>query len=178
MLKTGERLVAFVVAESSSSLAADLRRQLGERLPAFLLPAVFMPLPALPLTPNGKVDRKALERQAAAGLRSGAAAEPVAPRNPLEEVLAEIWAELLEVESVGVHDDFFALGGHSLLGVRLTARVRDLCGVQLPLRAVFQAPTVAGLAQILEDEMATQAGEELLDRMFSDAAEPREVLHG
>ncbi|HSF40240.1 MAG TPA: amino acid adenylation domain-containing protein, partial [Thermoanaerobaculia bacterium] len=141
----GEKsLVAWVVPREAVVLVpGDLRAFLAERLPAALVPGAFVVLDTFPLTPNGKVDRRALpapepEERTAAGL--------AAPRTPAEELLAGVWAGLLGVERVGVDQDFFALGGHSLLATRLVSRIRDLFGVELPLRAVFEAPTVAALA--------------------------------
>jgi acyl carrier protein len=90
-----------------------------------------------------------------------------APRNPIEELLAPLWEEVLGVERVGVHDDFFALGGHSLLGVQLISRVRDLFGVKLPVRALFHATTIGDLAERIAEEMAAGAGDELLDQLFA-----------
>jgi thioesterase domain-containing protein/acyl carrier protein len=126
--------------------AADaLRQALRERLPAHMVPAAFVLLPALPLTPNGKVNRKALP----APDGQDRAEKYLAPRTPVEEVLASIWAELLGLERVGVTDSFFDLGGHSLLGVRLMARIDRVFGVRLPIAALFAAPTVAQLASLL-----------------------------
>jgi amino acid adenylation domain-containing protein len=141
----GEKaLVAWVVPREAAALGSgDLRAFLAERLPAALVPGAFVVLDAFPLTPNGKVDRRALpapepEERTAAGL--------AAPRTPAEELLAGVWAGLLGVERVGVDQDFFAMGGHSLLATRLVSRIRDFFGVELPLRAIFEAPTVAALA--------------------------------
>src|SRR5205807_6017894 len=106
----------------------------------------------LPPTPNGKVDRKALP--APAGRPE--TAEYVAPRTPLEETLAGIWCEVLKLERVGVHDDFFELGGHSLLAMRLIARIRESFEVDMPLRSLFEAPTIAGII----DALATPVGSE------------------
>src|SRR6185369_6836566 len=147
------RLVAYLTGAAAPA-AAELRERLARRLPDHMVPAAFVHLAALPLTPNGKIDRAALpapERSDAAAARGGAA-----PRTPVEEILAAVWAELLGVDGVTVDDDFFALGGHSLLAVQLISRVRAVCGVELPLRALFEAPTVAGLAA--EVESALRAG--------------------
>ncbi len=138
------RLVAYVVPAGTAVPAAELRRFLQARLPEFMVPSVFVTLAALPLTPNGKVDRQALPAPDEAG--AGPARCFAAPRTPEEELLAGIWGELLGVERVGIDDDFFDLGGHSLLATRVVSRVRQALGVELPLRALFEAPTVAALA--------------------------------
>ena len=147
-LAGGAGLVAYVVADGLAEEAArPLRGWLEERLPGYMVPAAFVALEALPLTPNGKVDRRALP----APERSGLLAESyVALSNPVEELLAGLWVEVLGVERVGSRDDFFALGGHSLIATRLVSRVREIFGVELPLRAFFAAPTVAGLAAEIE----------------------------
>jgi hypothetical protein len=113
-----------------------------------MVPTAFVQLDALPLTPNGKVDRRALPAPdgSVAGRR-----EYVAPRSLTEELLAGIWAEVLKVERVGAHDDFFDLGGHSLLAAQVVSRVREASELDLPLRALFQNPTLEGLAAALED---------------------------
>ncbi|HKI06703.1 MAG TPA: amino acid adenylation domain-containing protein, partial [Thermoanaerobaculia bacterium] len=135
-----ERLVAYVVGRLSDDLRAWVRRS----LPEYMVPTAWVALERLPLTPNGKVDRKALP---APTVEAGSAAEP---RNPVEELLAGMWCELLGLERVGIHDDFFDLGGHSLKATQLAARVRLAFGVDLPLRRLFESPTVAGLAQTIE----------------------------
>ncbi|HEV2150668.1 MAG TPA: amino acid adenylation domain-containing protein, partial [Longimicrobiaceae bacterium] len=134
-----KRLAAYVVGGDVA--AAALRAHLGARLPEYMVPSDFVVLESLPLTPNGKVDRRALPAPEAA---SGDAF--VAPRTPTEEIVSGIWAEVLGAARVGAADDFFALGGHSLLVARVVSRVRRSLGVELPLRAVFDASTVAGLA--------------------------------
>jgi acyl carrier protein len=104
-------------------------------------------LEALPLTPNRKVDRRALPAPEDGAVVRG---EYVAPRTPVEEVLASIWAEVLKLDRVGVHDNFFELGGHSLLAMRVIGRIRDALQIELPLRALFEAPEVAELATRIE----------------------------
>ncbi|HYG62068.1 MAG TPA: amino acid adenylation domain-containing protein, partial [Thermoanaerobaculia bacterium] len=139
------RLVAYLVpAEGDVADAEELRAALRESLPEYMIPAHFIPLPALPLTPNGKVDRKALP--APGGERPDLRAEHLAPRTPVEEVLAAVWTEVLGRPGIGVHDNFFKLGGHSLLATQVVSRIRQAFGVELPIRDLFEAPTVAGLA--------------------------------
>ena len=117
-----------------------LRAQLQSLLPDYMVPAAFVPLDAWPLTGNGKLDRKALPAPDGATMLAG---RPyVAPRTPIEEVLAAMWAELLGVEQVGVHDNFFDLGGHSLMAMRLIAAIRETFGISLPLKMFFETPTV------------------------------------
>ncbi|HEU0051568.1 MAG TPA: amino acid adenylation domain-containing protein, partial [Longimicrobium sp.] len=143
--EAGERrLVAYVVGEArAEALRAHLRRS----LPEYMLPSAFVFLDALPLMPNGKLDRGALP----APEYAVDADRYVAPRTPVEEVLAGIWAEVLKVDRVGVEESFFDLGGHSLLGTRMVSRVRDVFAIELPLRALFERPTVAELAVRVEE---------------------------
>lgn len=141
----GPWLVAWVVPASTALPAsADLRAWLRERLPPHLVPSAVLTLDALPLSLSGKVDRQALPSP---NLADSHAATP--PRSPLEEVLASIFAELLARPAVGIDDDFFELGGTSLLAMRAMARVRDALGVRSSMRAIFEAPTVAALARAL-----------------------------
>ncbi|HKV12552.1 MAG TPA: amino acid adenylation domain-containing protein, partial [Thermoanaerobaculia bacterium] len=134
-------LVAYVVADPAPA-ASSLRSFLKERLPEHMVPTAWVFLAALPLTPNGKVDRKALP-EPGDGARKEA---PAGPRTPAEEVLAGIWADVLGLAAVGPDDNFFELGGHSLLAARVVSRIREAFGVELPLRRLFEAPTVAELA--------------------------------
>ncbi|MFD7668718.1 amino acid adenylation domain-containing protein, partial [Streptomyces sp. NPDC059788] len=149
--RTGDtRLTGYVVpAEDAArqTLAADLRRDLLARLPEYLVPSVITVLDALPLTPNGKVDRKALPAPDPA--RTAGDAGGRAPRSPQEEILCELYADLLGVTRVGIDDSFFALGGHSLLATRLVSRIRAVLGVELPIAALFEAPTVEALVERL-----------------------------
>ncbi len=139
------RLVAYVVPRGGGAGEAELREWLRDRVPAPMLPGVFVSLEALPLSPNGKVDRRALPAPGAGPSEAGEGF--VSPRTPTQQALAEIWREALEVDRVGEYDSFAALGGHSLAGVRILSRVRQVWGVELPLRVLFEAPTLAALAE-------------------------------
>jgi hypothetical protein len=143
-----------------------LRRFLDQKLPHYMVPSAFVILDALPLTPNGKVDRRALPApdQARPDLE-----EPfVAPRTPVEEVLAGIWADVLGLEHVGVHDNFFDLGGHSLLATQVMSRVRDAFQMEVRVRCLFDTPTVAGLAVVLAQSLVDQAEQEAVDHMLDE----------
>lgn len=143
-----QRLVAYVVLENAEQpKITELRSFINERLPEFMVPSFFVLLQSLPLTPNGKVDRKALPELDHA--RPDLEETFVGPRNQVEEVLTGIWTEILDVEKIGVHDNFFELGGHSILVTRLVSRIRDALQVEVPLRTIFEMPTVAELTEML-----------------------------
>jgi amino acid adenylation domain-containing protein len=147
----GKRLVAYVVSEGEFK-SSEMREQLQQQLPEYMVPAVFVRLDEMPLTRNGKVDRKALP--APDESRPEIEEEYVAPRNETETVLAAIWSEVLGVDQVGVHDNFFELGGHSLLATQVISRVRDTFRVELLLRNLFDATTVAQLALVIDEQLA------------------------
>jgi L-aminoadipate-semialdehyde dehydrogenase len=150
--RTGKRLVAYVVSRQERAVTInELRDFLKERLPDYMVPSAFVLLDAMPLTPNGKVDRRALP--APADARPHLQASFVAARTPMEETLTGIWTQLLGVERVGIHDSFFDLGGHSLLVAQLVSRLEETYRVEVPLRKLFENPTVAGLAVALEDAL-------------------------
>ena len=146
----GERkLIAYLIAEQGAGIGvSELRSYLKERLPHYMVPSAFVWLEALPLTPNGKVDRRALP--APDQSRQELADRLVAPRTPVEEMLAGIWSEVLKVEQVGVYDNFFDLGGHSLLATQIISRTREIFHIELPLRCLFESPTVADLSEQIE----------------------------
>jgi amino acid adenylation domain-containing protein len=149
---SGERrLAAYYVTAAAEVDTAELRAFLRERLPEPMLPAAFVRLTALPLTPNGKLDRKALPAPDVAEGAAGGAKEGFfrAPRGVFEELVAGIWGEALGGVEIGVDDNFFDLGGHSLLAMRVASRLRSALGFELPLRALFEAPTVTELARLL-----------------------------
>ncbi len=145
---TEKRLVAYVVLTGATRLS-DLRDALRDRLPAFMVPAVFVPLDRLPVNPNGKIDRRVLPDPEDILPAASAQTVHVPPRDEIELRLARIWEDVLETAPVGVTDDFFALGGHSLLAVRLMARIAHDLGQSLPLAALFQATTIEELARLL-----------------------------
>jgi acyl carrier protein len=132
------------------TLTGNVRHFLQSKLPDYMIPSAFMLLTALPMTPNGKIDRNALPTFSP--VLTGAETDVVAPRTAVEEVMAGIWAEVLGLEQVSTHANFFELGGHSLLGVQIISRLRTIFQVDLPLRSLFEAPTIASLAQALETE--------------------------
>ncbi|MFL6200195.1 MAG: amino acid adenylation domain-containing protein [Thermoanaerobaculia bacterium] len=148
----GKRLVAWVVPQEAQEgdaapTVGELRSALQEALPDYMVPSVFSFLEELPRTPSGKVDRRAVSRMEADEVRADLGIDFAAPRNHVEEMLVGIWADLLGVERVGIHDDFFQLGGHSLLVAKLASRVRQSFHVELPMVEVFKKPTVADLAE-------------------------------
>ena len=151
-----KRLVAYVVPADLASppSTADLRSFLGQELPEYMIPSAFAFLDRLPLSPNGKVDRKALPEPGEAWAETS---NFIAPRTPIEEILVGIWAEVLGSERVGVADNFFELGGHSLRAMRVIARVHDVLGVEVAMRTFFEAPTVQGMAAVIDQKLLEPA---------------------
>jgi len=149
-----KRLVAYVVLrEPLTQGTAELRGYLKQRLPEYMVPLAFVVLETLPLNANGKLDRNALPAPETLTPQQGSL---VAPRTPVEQLVAGLWGEVLGVRHVGVHDDFFSLGGHSLLATQLVSRIRSSLGVELPLRTLFEVPTLEGLAALIEDARRTE----------------------
>lgn len=141
-----QRLVAYVQGQPALKIS-ELRNFLQVQLPGYMVPTAFVVLEKFPLTPNGKLDRRALP---ASDLSQSPRKGFVAPRGAVEKTLAEIWAQILQIEPIGVHDSFFALGGHSLLTTQLLVRLRETFQVNLPLQTLFESPTIAGLAASIE----------------------------
>jgi len=151
-----KQLVAYIVATHDPVPSiSELRRSLRQKLPDYMVPSNFVVMDALPLTLNGKLDRRALPEPGKS--RPDLDAPFVAPRTPVEEQLAQIWAEVLDLDQVGIHDNFLDLGGNSLMATQVISRVRDAFQVELPLRSLFETPTVADLAVAI---VQTQADEE------------------
>jgi acyl-coenzyme A synthetase/AMP-(fatty) acid ligase/acyl carrier protein len=144
-----KRLAAYVVADATAAgSVAEMRAFLRTRLPEFMVPSAFVVLDALPMTPSNKVDRKALP--APEWARRDQETKYVEPRSETEKVLAEITSTLLHVPMVGVYDNFFDLGGHSLLATQFISRVRDALNIEIPLRSLFEHPTIAELAEAID----------------------------
>lgn len=142
-----KRLVAYVVANGTQNLIAELRSFLKDRLPDYMLPVAYVMLDALPLTSNDKIDRKALPTLEQS--RPELEETYVAPRTTNERTLATIWSEVLKLENIGIHDNFFDLGGHSLLATQVISRIRTAFHIELPLRTLFEAPTLVRLAEAI-----------------------------
>ncbi|MDF5713917.1 MAG: amino acid adenylation domain-containing protein, partial [Rhizonema sp. NSF051] len=142
-----QRLVAYVVPQNDlRPTISSLRQFLQVKLPDYMVPSAIVILESLPLTPNGKIDKSALPSPELSRERLD---QFVAPRTPIEEILILLWVQVLKVQVVGIHDNFFTLGGHSLLATQLISRIRTHLQVELPLRSLFAAPTVAELAQVI-----------------------------
>ncbi|MBP5971792.1 amino acid adenylation domain-containing protein [Brasilonema sp. CT11] len=173
-----KRLVAYLVKEPSTQRLClrNLRSFLQGKLPKYMIPSVFVLINSLPLTPNGKVDRRSLQapNQDTPILNDAF----VAPRTKVERQLAQIWTQVLSVESVGIHDNFFELGGHSLLLVQMLARVRETFQLELPVLSLFQAPTIAGLAEAIEGrgDSTDLYAEAVLDQAIRPVTEPQRLF--
>ena len=165
--ESGDKYLAAYVAPRARAVLAvnELRQFLREQLPEFMVPSFFVTLETLPLTHTGKLNRKLLPppRQS----RNDLADAYLAPRTPLEEIIAEVLCEALHLPQVGIHDDFFTLGGHSLLAVRVIGRLRDRLELELPVRYLFESPTVAGLAAGVLQHQTANRDENEVDRLLS-----------
>jgi acyl carrier protein len=158
--------------ERSRNLVPELKRYLSEKVPEYMVPSAIVVMNELPMTPNGKVNRGALGRpeQTRPELKS----EYEAARTPAEETLVEIFQELIGVERVGIHDNFFEMGGHSLLATQVLSRVRDRFEIELPLRSLFEEPTVAGLALTIAQNQAKGQEQQEMARFLAGLEEMTE----
>jgi acyl-CoA synthetase (AMP-forming)/AMP-acid ligase II/acyl carrier protein len=162
----GKRLVGYIVSKEIMEFSIiELRNYLKEKLPEYMVPSAFVSLKELPLTPNGKVDRKALPVPDKERPELGEAF--VAPRTPMEERLAEIWSQVLDLDQVGINDNFFDLGGHSLLATQVISRVINTFRVKVSLRSLFQAPTVADMAVVIAQNQLEKAESKDIDRTLA-----------
>jgi len=154
-----KRLVAYLVTSEDRPTVSALREHVGRQLPGYMIPAGYVFLEAMPLTTSGKVDRRALPAPEAS--RPELDETFAAPRTSTEETLAStIFAEVLKLKQVGIHDNFFELGGNSLQATQIVSRIRNVFQLDLPLRAIFQTPTVAGLAETIDSMRTDDAIEE------------------
>jgi acyl carrier protein len=161
------RLVAYVVPAGGSGPSSDELRTLArEQLPPYMVPATFVKLDALPVNANGKLDRAALPRPGAA--HRDLAEAYVAPATPTEETLAEIWRELLRVDRVGAGDNFFDLGGHSLIAMKMLARVQTSFGIDIPLPVVFDRSTLRDLADVVSTRLLAEVGDDDLTSLLAE----------
>ncbi|MBD2103129.1 non-ribosomal peptide synthetase [Leptolyngbya sp. FACHB-261] len=173
-----KQLVAYLVPNTVSKQGQtltypNLRHWLKEKLPEYMLPSALVVLEALPLTPNGKVDRRVLPAPAS---RQERQSEYVAPRTAIEVILVNLWAEVLEQKQIGIYDNFFELGGHSLLATQLISRVRNALGVEVPVLTLFEAPSVAGLANYVETVGWAFRGGQPDEAVAKTATEAREEI--
>ena len=162
-----KRLVAyFKPAKGAPVSITHLRTYLRQRLPEYMIPAIFMEVDHFPKTPSGKIDRRALPEPE--GLRPELSSRYLAPRTPIEQELAQIAAEVLKLDRVGVQDNFFELGGHSMLAVKVIARIQEKYQVNLPLRTLFESPTVEGLAMAITQLQAQQQDHQQLEQLLDE----------
>ena len=168
-----QRLIAYVVAKTRETIStAALRASLKEILPAYMVPSMFEVIDALPLTANGKIDRRALPRTSGRAPADEPSAEP---STPIEEMIAAAWREALQVDRLGVHDNFFDVGGHSLLAAKVVSLVRNQMNVDLTIVDLFQAPTISGLAELLAPRLAEKSARDEFDNLMREIAEMTEA---
>ncbi|HKR11124.1 MAG TPA: amino acid adenylation domain-containing protein, partial [Pyrinomonadaceae bacterium] len=157
--ESGDKQVVAYLTGEPGLLITELRGSLKQQLPEYMIPGAFVVLESLPLTPNGKIDRRVLLEMESG--RAKAEQETIQPRTPIEEVLLGIWKSVLRLEEIGVEENFFELGGHSLLATQVMSRVREAFGVEVALRHLFESPTIADLAQQIEQSLKRRSGLQL-----------------
>jgi amino acid adenylation domain-containing protein len=160
-----DQLVAYAVLKDSRPISGDeLREFLARSLPDYMVPSAFMTLDEMPLTPNGKINRDALPLPE----REGSALQIIHPRTPFEKILADIWKELLQLDTIGVHDDFFEQGGHSLIATRLVSQIRKSFDVEIPIRAVFEKRTIEKLVFYIAELQAGEAAPDEIEKLLAE----------
>ena len=160
-----DQLVAYAVLKDSRPTSGDeLRDFLARSLPDYMVPSAFMTLDKMPLTPNGKINRDALPLLE----RERSALQNIHPRTPFEKILADIWKELLQLDTIGVHDDFFEQGGHSLIATRLVSQMRKSFDVEIPIRAVFERRTIENLAFYIAELHAGEAAPDEIEKLLAE----------
>jgi acyl-coenzyme A synthetase/AMP-(fatty) acid ligase/acyl carrier protein len=162
-----KRIAAYLVARPQASLdAIAVRKYLKQQLPEYMIPAAFVLIRELPLTPNGKVDRKALPIPDQDPRDQGRNQRE--PRTPAEEKIAAIWAELLRLDNVGIDENFFNLGGHSLLGMKVVARLQEVFHIAISLRQLFEFPTIAALAEVIVENQNKRLGDDDTEKLLDE----------
>jgi acyl carrier protein len=160
-------LIAYYTSRQSTRLTvSELRKFISEKLPDYMTPSAFVRLDALPLTPNGKVDRRALPDPGSA--RPDLNRRYTPPATTTEKQLASIWSKVLSVDQVGIHDNFFDLGGHSLAASRVISRVIQTFQLELPVKALFDAPTIAEMAAIIKQNQTKRANDAEIAQMLRE----------
>jgi len=170
-------LVAYVVKHQATSLKVDeLRDLLNQKLPSYMIPSIFIQVEDIPLTTSGKTDRRALLRQKGTKLQRSKEPEPA--RDAIEHQLVEIWEDILGLKVIGLHDDFFDIGGHSLLAIRLFSRIEAVLGVKLPIATIFHSPTVKKLAKAIRQEGYSSDWFSLVPLQAEGSKPPLFLIHG
>ena len=170
-----KQLVAYVIPESTSTSVGDLRKYLQKSLPEYMVPAAFVIREGLPLTPNGKIDRRALP--APSRVSEDSQKTRLTPRDNLELQLTNIWEKILGVDDINVRDDFFEVGGHSLLAARLFAQIQNRFGIHLPLATLFQSPTIEQLANVLRSYQPSESWSSLVEIQPHGSKPPLFCIH-
>ncbi|PSF28880.1 non-ribosomal peptide synthetase, partial [Aphanothece hegewaldii CCALA 016] len=166
-----QKLIAYIVTKNSDIETSQIKTYLQDKLPEYLIPAVYVILDAFPLTPNGKIDLAEIRFAARNALPKTDLLNndlSIAPRNSTEQLIADIWTDILKLEKVGIYDNFFELGGHSLLATQIMSRVREEFKIEIPLRTLFETPTIIGLAEFIINQQLEQVDDELLESLLTE----------
>ena len=162
-----KRLVAYIVPVSAAPANQELRDHLGQRLPDYMVPGIYVPLKSMPLTNNGKVDRRSLPEPLS---NTGVARTTIQPRNEIESLIFQVWCAVLGHSGISVDDNFFHIGGHSLLATQVISRIQAALNIELSVIALFESPTIAGLAQAVAK---AKSGPAILSQPITPRMEPQ-----